>query len=84
MDAKMLIDVIENAGFDARSYSGRGMYGKECVGYTCDDPTDSMLDIIEDHEGDIAELIQTLRRMRTDNMGMSYICYFPNIKWPQE
>src|SRR5690606_19366002 len=32
MDARKLIGAIESAGYEARSYSGRGMFGKECVG----------------------------------------------------
>lgn len=32
MDAKKLLGAIESAGYEARSYSGRGMFGKECVG----------------------------------------------------
>lgn len=32
MDGKKLKELLEDAGYDVRSYSGRAMYGKECVG----------------------------------------------------
>lgn len=33
MDSCKLIHAIEECGFDTQSYSGRGMYGSECVGF---------------------------------------------------
>jgi hypothetical protein len=33
----MLKDIISEAGYESRSYSGRAMYGKECVGFSTDD-----------------------------------------------
>jgi len=32
LTSEKLIEAIEDAGYEARSYSGRGMYGKCCVG----------------------------------------------------
>ena len=36
MTSKQLKDIIEMAGYETRSYSGRGMYGKECLAFTVD------------------------------------------------
>lgn len=36
LDSKKLIEIIEDAGYETRSYSGRCMYGKNCVGVTLD------------------------------------------------
>jgi hypothetical protein len=37
MDFNTLIEIIEEAGYTPYSYSGRGMYGDSCVGFTTDD-----------------------------------------------
>lgn len=37
MNSERLIELIEEAGYEPREYSGRGMYGKYCVGFTTDD-----------------------------------------------
>lgn len=47
-------------------YSGRCMYGKTCLGITCDDPADTIADA-------------GVKGARTDNMGRSWIVYWPNI-----
>lgn len=87
MDAKKLVELAEYAGLDARSYSGRGMYGDECVAITCDDPLDCILDLINacvemtNDVDEIAECIEDLRNPRTDSMGLSSVVYWPRIKW---
>lgn len=35
---EQLIESIEECGYEAQSYSGRGMYGEHCVGIVCSDP----------------------------------------------
>ena len=55
------------------TYSGRGMYGKQCCGITTDDPYKICLLLGSkglDPETDI----------RVDNMGLSTIIYFPRIQ----
>ena len=38
MDAKEFIQLVRDAGYGVRSYSGRCMYGENCVGVTTKDP----------------------------------------------
>lgn len=47
MELKLLKDLIEAAGYEAYSYSGRGMFGRMCVGLTCSDVNTAIADLFE-------------------------------------
>ena len=47
MELKLLKSLIEAAGYEAYSYSGRGMFGRECVGFTCPDVNTAIADLFE-------------------------------------
>lgn len=81
MDAQQLKKIINDAGYEARSYSGRGMYGKECVGVTCDNQVDLIFDMM-DHAS--RNQIKELKGCKTDSMGRSIIVYWPNVAWSEE
>ena len=49
------------------NYSGRGMYGANCIGVVTDDPHDAIAEI-------------GIRGAYTDNLGRSTIVYYPSIK----
>lgn len=51
-------------------YSGRGMFGDDCMGVICSDINKCLL-----QAGNLC-----LKNVRTDNMGLDYIVYFPSIK----
>jgi hypothetical protein len=53
-----------------QDYSGRGMFGRTCVGIVCPDP----------HKV-IAEV--GIKGAKTDSMGLDSIVYWPNIKMPE-
>lgn len=83
MDADILIQAIEDADYVARDYSGRNMYGKRCVGFTCDDlfaaGVKLTLAVDEEHREELAELYS-----QTDSMGRyEIILYFPGVAWPE-
>lgn len=44
---KLLKALIEAAGYEAYSYSGRGMFGRKCVGLTCPDVNTAIADLFE-------------------------------------
>ena len=97
LTAKIIRDAVSNNDAvltaEVRSYSGRGMYGKECIGVTVEvlgdlvtlgaaiayeiaiagDGSETVDEAIEDLIGD-GELAPAV-----DNMGMSYIAYWPSI-----
>jgi hypothetical protein len=96
MDCNTLINIIEEAGYTAYSYSGRNMYGDSCVGFTVDGDTGifrAIADLIDavDFSGtadpvfsDLYTLTGILRTAATDSMGLSTVVYFPHVKWEGE
>ncbi len=84
-----LVRAMECVGDGPRSYSGRGMYGKKCVGIVTDDPSDCVLAIVRelmDDCGDIDELrdlVGYLDNSSQDSMGRSAIVYWPRIEWQE-
>ena len=47
METSMLVNLIQAAGYEAYSYSGRGMFGRKCVGLTCPDVNTAIADLFE-------------------------------------
>lgn len=83
---EMLQDAADNLGADLRTdYSGRGMFGRECVGFdTSRGALNFGLDLAKElvvHGKDGMELLDELGTGREDNMGRDYIYYFPDIQW---
>lgn len=89
-----LCNAIESAGYKPRSYSGRGMYGKRCLGVTCNNTSNVVLDILPElliggiDDADvpsefIEEACELLRNARTDSMGRGAIIYWPEIEWEE-
>lgn len=90
MDTKKLTTVIADAGFEPKSYSGRGMYGKSCVGINVENPIEAIIDIVEtawdsyndddDSEG-FRKFLNEIKEARTDSLGTGYIMYWPKAEW---
>lgn len=88
METKRFIELIEqNTEYKARSYSGRYMYGEECVGFSCDSVGMFMLDMDDVLEqgsfktGEKTEFKKALKNYRSDQLGRRMIIYFKDIKW---
>lgn len=64
---KALITRLLNAGYQPRSYSGRGMFGRECVGVSLDR---------------FQELTVGARTATYDSLGLGRIAYWPGHSWP--
>jgi hypothetical protein len=86
--------MIEDLGYETRSYSGRVMFGKKCLGITLDRDQsmgELMGDIMNSFAGHAAKgstykladalevAAKAFRDMRTDSMGLGTIVYFPGI-----
>ena len=84
--AKLIEDFCDTGDYEFRGdYSGRYMYGRSCVGIVCDNPITATVELFayilnEDEDTDIDELASILGDARSDNMGLSMIVYFPQIK----
>lgn len=89
MEFDKIVEIISDSGHDVRSYSGRYMYGKECLGVTCDDPIRFVLDVmvyahsmcVSDSDPVFEKTASILKNYRTDDMGKRQIIYFPEIAW---
>lgn len=83
--ARIVYEACKELALTVRNYSGRGMYGKECLGFTVACPL-----------SEIAHLSAVLARQESllpyehydlfegveqDSMGREYIVYFPKLKW---
>lgn len=92
MKQSILVQAIEDAGYEARSYSGRGMYGAHCVGVTCGRSEAFSLGVKiavalqatgeEDAESSVEALADL--RVATDSMGHDMIVYFPAVLWAED
>lgn len=81
-------DILMDAGVDVRSYSGRGMYGRECLGVDIDRGSsflDKLADVLESAtEDEIQTIADGIRDSRQDTMGLGSIIYWPNVKWEDD
>jgi hypothetical protein len=60
------------------NYSGRGMYGKTCMGITVDHLCKALFNLGRESEN--YDFAKELERLEVDNLGRSYIIYFPRIQ----
>lgn len=91
MNAEKFQELIEEAGYEVRSYSGRGMRGQECLAVYLDNVTrvELAVDVLVGHieSGDTTptdELAEALKGMCTDQLGLGEIVYFPRFKLEAE
>jgi hypothetical protein len=77
-DIQTLLNDIDGA--ELRSYSGRSMYGKQCLGIDMESMTDAFRFalMVED-----ADLCWAFSNPVFDNMGRGIIVYFPNVEAPE-
>lgn len=88
---------LEDAGYECRSYSGRGMYGKECLAVvTSDHPMtvtancfSELLSDLDDEDieawvNKYNDLVSQLHRVSEDNMGRSMVYYWPGVEFVGE
>jgi hypothetical protein len=77
-----LLDIAVEAGIDTDNnvrtdYSGRGMYGKKCVGFDLDSKSELLdLGAALQTEGVLEDFTS---RASFDAMGMGIVVYFPGI-----
>ena len=96
-DAKQFVEDLREMEYEPFSYSGRAMYGSRCVAITVDlnqsDQTVGPLlgvrlaQLWMDHGAtDLDALEHFLGRydQRSDNMGLGYVIYWPEMTWPAD
>jgi hypothetical protein len=84
------IDLCNAAELNYRPYSGRGMYGKQCLGITHNQPERVICTLfsvaleMDWEREDLQTLAEALQESRTDSMGRSAIVYFPDIELTED
>ena len=83
---EMLIDQCELDG-ELRTYSGRGMMGKQCLAINCEVGAvggallvSALLDKdLQNLDDWLPDLLDQLEDTRTDSLGMGVITYWPSV-----
>lgn len=96
IDAYNLKEILEDKFgnvINVRSYSGRGMYGKECLAFTVDEDQNKFAVVAEITEhlfelylNDKIEFSgpDVFSKTCQDNMGLGTVLYFPGIPYVDE
>jgi peptide deformylase len=86
--SRELLDVFEEAHVDVSSYSGRYMYGKQCVGIVAPDLgwQSDVIQFISSHGkfNLLEEFAQLIKNIKMDNMGKEFVYYNPDVCLPEE
>lgn len=83
------LEVLEYSDLNARSYSGRGMYGESCVSVSGDSITEVIGMLVQGNAdmeedgilwGDLADII---KHTWEDTLGLGVIIYWRHMPWPE-
>lgn len=81
MKSDKWIQALKNEGYVPRAYSGRGMFGEQCVAITVADWALAAMDMSDSPLPRGGKAM--LREARTDSLGMRTVVYWPNMQWPE-
>lgn len=73
--------------FEPMSYSGRGMFDRKCLAFRVSELNNFLAEIFYSVEPeDLNEIGEMFRNMRTDNLGLDMVVYFPHTEFvePEE
>lgn len=75
-----LQQIFEDAGVHTRSYSGRAMYGSQCLAIVVADWRDVLYTIVEGVDDENRDaLAEAVSKVKLDSMGREMVVYFPGI-----
>ena len=85
-------ELLEDNGYETRSYSGRCMYGEECLAVTVDDVISATWEISKllaeenarNEEYPSVPQIPEPKGLRYDNMGRSYVIYWTRVPYVED
>ena len=78
---QIVMDFCEAYGYEYRNdYSGRGMYGATCVGFTCSNVNRALMEFGGFVVVNGADLDDFIFCLSTDRLGSSAIVYFTSIE----
>lgn len=85
MTTERLVEIIENAGYETREYSGRGMSGAQCLGVTVQkneilfNAVMASVDKAEERESLLEFFCDG--NVEFDSLGQGTIVYFPRVRF---
>ena len=78
---QIVMDFCESYGYEYRNdYSGRGMYGATCVGFTCSNVNRALMEFGGFVVVNGAGLDDFISCLGTDRLGYDVIVYFTSIE----
>ena len=85
-DLELITEILEQheAG-TVMQYSGRAMYGDQCLGIVTEDEASTFLILGLELADANAQTLGTilLRSVRSDSMGRAVVVYFPKVSMPE-
>jgi hypothetical protein len=78
MQSHALCQMIREAGYEPMKYSGRGMYGKECVAFTAPSAQEGIMHVA--YEAGKSRMGRP-PIPRIDQLGMEEVIYWPSSPW---
>ena len=83
-----LLDLLREVGCEPRAYSGRGMYGRDCVAVDVKHAGEALalgvkLALRAGMDADDRVLLANLGEPRRDSMGRDEIVYWSRVAWPE-
>ncbi len=80
-----LQETLESIGAEIRSYSGRCMYGEECLAVTDFDIGPLFAEILRSVDrDDVEEVAEAVESFKTDSLGRGTVIYFPGTPFYDE
>ena len=81
-------EICEKVGYSTRSYSGRGMYDKYCLGVDVDENVNmfwyDVINYMDCNHLPMCDVLDALCCARTDQMGKGQVIYFTQIKFQKQ
>lgn len=73
--------ILEECDYECRSYSGRNMFGKHCLGVSVDNVNIMIANVIRNVIFDKEEIAEAFESMKSDSLGKGTIVYFTSIEY---
>jgi hypothetical protein len=71
-------EALEAVGYKPKRYSGRGMYGRECIAINDADPWEIATELAQNYPD------ATFPKPSEDSLGRGSVIYWPSMAWPAE
>lgn len=90
MNNKEFYELLVERGGNVRSYSGRGMFGKQCLALCIEYYFQNIFGFIAecvaiiDDESERLDVAKIFSQTRSDSLGRGSVYYWPDIAWDEE